>query len=218
MDGQACVVDGDVVGSGTIARPSERRGRLGVVQRVSVVGCSGSGKSTVARRLSNILGVPHVELDALHWGPDWSAASSDDLSEKVRQATAADTWIVDGNYQSKIGTLVWERADTVVWVNPPKRTVMWRSLTRTIRRVVTREELWSGNRENWRGLMFWRGEDSILWWAWTSYARVQQRYESAMLAPANKHLAFHRLRSSAEVKRFLEAVAAAHALGSGEEE
>jgi adenylate kinase family enzyme len=86
------------------------------VQRVSVVGCSGSGKSTLARRLSGVLGVPHIELDALHWGPDWSAASAEELSERVRQATAADAWVVDGSYQSKLGTLVWERADTVVWV------------------------------------------------------------------------------------------------------
>jgi adenylate kinase family enzyme len=182
------------------------------VQRVSVVGSSGSGKSTVARRLASILGAPYVELDALHWGPDWSAATADELRERVRQATAADSWIVDGNYQSKIGTLVWERADTVVWVNPSKRTVMWRCISRTVRRLVTREKLWSGNRENWRGLLFWRGEDSIMWWAWTSYARVQERYESAMLDPTNKRLTFHRLRTHSEVDCFLEALAANEAL------
>jgi adenylate kinase family enzyme len=177
------------------------------VQRISVVGCSASGKSTVARRLSDILGAPHIELDALHWGPDWSAASSDELRARVRRATSADAWIVDGNYQSKIGTLVWERADTVVWVDPARWKVMWRSLSRTVRRVVTGQELWSGNRESWRGLMFWRGGDSILWWAWTSYARVQERYESAMLDPENQHLVFHRLRTSKEVDHFLETLA-----------
>lgn len=176
------------------------------MQRVSVVGCSGSGKSTVARRLSDILGAPHVELDALYWGPGWSAASPDEFRARVQRVTSTDAWIVDGNYRSQIGTLVWERADTVVWVNPSGWTVMWRSLSRTLRRSITREELWSGNRENWRGLMFWRGEDSILWWAWTSYARVQERYETAMREPQYRYLTFYRLRTSKEVDDFLEAL------------
>lgn len=177
------------------------------MRRVSVVGCSGSGKSTLARRLAGVLGAPYVELDALHWGPDWSAASAEELSARVRRATAADAWIVDGNYQSKIGALVWERADTVVWVNPPRWRVMWRSLTRTVRRVATGQELWSGNRESWRGLLFWRGEESILWWAWNSYAGIQERYEAAMRDPRNAHLVFHRLRTPKEVERFLAALA-----------
>jgi adenylate kinase family enzyme len=177
------------------------------VQRVSVVGCSGSGKSTLARRLSGVLGVPHIELDALHWGPDWSAASAEELSERVLEATAADAWVVDGNYQSKLGTLVWERADTVVWVNPPRWRVMWRSVSRIVRRAVTGQELWNGNRESWRGLLFWRGESSILWWAWTSYPRTQLRYESAMADPQNRHLVFHRLRTSKDVDRFLASLA-----------
>jgi adenylate kinase family enzyme len=162
----------------------------------------------VARRLGDVLGVPHVELDALHWGPDWTQASAEEMGERVRRATAADAWIVDGNYQSKIGTLVWERADTVVWVNPPRWRVMWRCVSRTVRRAVTRQELWgSGNRENWRALMYWRGEDSIVWWAWNSYPNVQERYESAMRDPANRHLVFHRLRTSKEVDRFLAGLA-----------
>ncbi len=182
------------------------------VKRVSVVGCSGSGKSTLARRLSGLLEVPHIELDALHWGPNWSAASVEEFRQKVRQVTEAETWIVDGNYRAQLGALAWECADTVVWVNPPRRTVMWRCLTRTIRRIVTRERLWSGNREDCRNLLIWRGSESVLWWSWTSYAGVQKQYESAMFDPAYRHLVFHRLRTSREVKRFWQALAARNGL------
>jgi hypothetical protein len=84
---------------------------------------------------------------------------------------------------------------------------MWRSVSRIVRRAATGQELWNGNRESWRGLLFWRGESSILWWAWTSYPRTQQRYESAMADPQNRHLVFHRLRTSKDVDRFLASLA-----------
>lgn len=173
------------------------------MQRISVVGSSCSGKSTFARHMSEARGVPHIELDALHWGPDWSPATPEEMADRVRAATSGDAWVVDGNYQSLIGTLVWERADTVIWLNPPRWQVMARSLRRTLRRILTREELWNGNREDWRGLLLWRRERSILWWAWSSHRPVQERYRAAMAEPEHAHLAFHRLRSRREVDRFM---------------
>jgi adenylate kinase family enzyme len=168
-----------------------------------VVGSSGSGKTAVARRLADALCVPHVELDALHWGAGWCPATKDELAERVRTATAGEGWVVDGNYWSKIGTQVWTAADTVVWVSPPRWRTMWQSVTRTVSRTVTRRELWNGNRESWRGLLFWRGEGSVLWWAWTTYASTQERYARAMDDPQWAHLTFHRLRTRREVARFI---------------
>lgn len=179
------------------------------MKRVSVVGSSGSGKTTVARRLAETLGVPYVELDALHWGVNWCAATDAELSGRVRAATAGAAWVVDGNYWSKVGPEVWTRADTVVWVNPPRWRAVWQSVTRTVHRAATREELWAGNRESWRGLWFWRGEDSILWWAWTTYARSQERYAQAMTDPQWSHITFHRLRTRREIDQFV-AQATAH--------
>ncbi|MFC6286256.1 AAA family ATPase [Nocardioides sp. GCM10027113] len=179
------------------------------MKRIAVVGSSGSGKTTVAKRLAEALSAPYVELDALHWGPKWSAATKDELGERVAAATTGERWVVDGNYWSKIGPQVWATADTVVWVSPPRWRAMWQSVTRTFRRAATRQELWAGNRESWRGLMFWRGEDSILWWAWTTYARTQERYAQAMDDPQWQHLDFHRLRTRRETDRFI-ARASAH--------
>lgn len=178
------------------------------MKRISVVGSSGSGKTAVARRLAEAMSVSHVELDALHWGADWSAATKEELSERVRAATAGEAWVVDGNYWSKLGPQVWTMADTVVWVSPPRWRAIWQSITRTVRRAATRQELWGGNRESWRGLMFWRGEDSILWWAWTTYARTQERYARAMDDPTWEHITFHRLRTRREIERFVAQVRA----------
>ena len=72
----------------------------GLPQRVWVCGLSGSGKTTAARRLARILDVPHVELDALHWRhrPDWGMPSDEEFLPEVREATAGDAWVVEGNY------------------------------------------------------------------------------------------------------------------------
>src|SRR5437016_1896693 len=80
--------------------------------RIVVIGTSGSGKTTQARHLSERLGIPHVELDALHWVPGWTEAPTDALRERVTEALAGDAWLVDGNY-SVVRDIVWPRADTV---------------------------------------------------------------------------------------------------------
>jgi adenylate kinase family enzyme len=173
------------------------------MKRISVVGSSGSGKTTVARRLAKALAVPYIELDALHWGPNWTGATGPELSKKIEAATAGDAWVVDGNYWSKVGAQVWAKADTVVWMSPPRWRATWQAATRTVRRAATGQELWSGNRESWTGLMLWRGEESILWWAWTAYSRTQRRYATAMADPKWNHLTFHRLRTRRDIEQFM---------------
>ncbi len=186
------------------------------MKRISVVGSSGSGKSTVARRLATALAVPYVELDELHWGPNWTGATGPELSQKIEAATEHAAWVVDGNYWSKVGPQVWTRADTVVWVSPPRWRAMWQSVARTIGRLATRRELWAGNRESWTGLMFWRGEESILWWAWTSYGRTQERYASAMADNRWRHLRFYRLRTRREVEQFFATVGESNGTAANE--
>ncbi len=116
------------------------------MRRVSVVGNSGSGKSTLARELALVLGVPYVELDSLFHQPGWVPLAEDEFRRVVGAAAAVDGWVMDGNY-SAVRPIVWTRADTVVWLDLPRRTVMRQVVWRTVRRAVTRQELWNGNRE-----------------------------------------------------------------------
>lgn len=130
---------------------------------MEVIGPSCSGKTTTARRLAAILGVPYIELDALHHGAGWTEASAEVLQQRVRAAldAARDGWVVDGTYFGKLGTLVLDEVDTIVWLDVPFRTAVRRVLWRTARRAIKREELWNGNRESLR-LAFSR-ESIVLW-------------------------------------------------------
>ena len=131
------------------------------MRRVSVVGNSGSGKSTLATSLAVVLGVPHLELDGVFHQPGWVPLPEDEFRRAVAAAVAGDGWVTDGNY-STVRPLVWARADTVVWLDLPRRTVMRQVVWRTLRRAVTRQELWNGNRESLRNFLTWAPEESVI--------------------------------------------------------
>jgi len=167
-------------------------------QRINVVGTSSVGKSTLAASIAALLQVPHVELDALYWEPNWTGAPREVLRTRLRSALAGDAWVVDGNY-AMVRDLVWARAEAVVWLDLPLRTVLWRYLRRTVRRVGRREELWGGNRERLSMHLFSR--DSLLWWILTTYRRRRREYPP--LLAARPDLLAVRLRSGRAADRWL---------------
>lgn len=189
------------------ADPALRLLDLGHVRRVAVVGCPGSGKTTVGRRLAGALGVPYVELDGVFHQPGWVELPADEFRSRVTGLLGGDGWVVDGNY-SAVRDLVWERADTVVWLDLPRPLVMRRVVLRTLRRVLTREELWNGNREPFTNLYRLDPEHNIIRWSWTKYGAYVQRYSEAMADPAYAHLRFVRLRSPSDVEAMLASAAA----------
>ena len=173
------------------------------VERVSIVGTSGSGKSTLGAALAARIGAEFLELDSVFHQPGWVPLPDEEFRRRVGAAVAAERWVVDGNYSGKVRDLVWARADTVVWLDLPRRTVMRRIIWRSFLRAARRTELWNGNREHWRNLVALDKEESVIVWAWTSHARNQARYAAAMTDPAYSRLHFVRLRSPADVQRFL---------------
>src|SRR3954467_3894233 len=122
------------------------------MERVNTLGVSGSGKSTVGRMLAERLDVPYVELDELHHGPGWTEATAEELCARVAPIAAQAAWVIDGSYRAKLGDLVLERADTVVWLDLPIRVWLPRLVRRTFGRMITGEELYNGNRERLRNL------------------------------------------------------------------
>jgi adenylate kinase family enzyme len=178
--------------------------RLGFVKRISVVGNSGSGKSWLGRRVAERIGAPYLELDDLAHLPGWTSPSPDALLATVKGVTDTDTWVVDGNYRAVVVEgPVWQRADTVVWVDPPRHVVMRQVVRRTVVRFVTRQELWNGNRERLRDVLSWDPDKSIIRWSWTQHRKYVDRYSAAMSSPDYAHLHFVRLRSRHEVNTWL---------------
>lgn len=150
-----------------------------------MIGTSGSGKTTMAARLAARLKVPHIEMDALHWEPNWTEAPLELFRERVSLKIADERWVADGNY-GKVRDLVWARADAVIWLDYELGTILWQLWCRTILRLLSQEPLWSGNRERWRTQFFTR--DSIFWWAFTSFARHRREFPCLLKEPQYAHL------------------------------
>jgi adenylate kinase family enzyme len=164
----------------------------GDLRRVVVVGTSCSGKTTFARRLADLLGCPHVELDALHWAPNWVERPDEELRASVAEAVAAERWVVDGNYHV-VRDLTWARATHIVWLDFSFPVVFSRALGRTIRRSVSGEELFAGNRETLRQSFLSR--ESILLWVLATYRRRRRLYGGLMREspwPALRWISFAR--------------------------
>ncbi|MGH2429513.1 MAG: adenylate kinase [Candidatus Limnocylindria bacterium] len=173
------------------------------MRRINVVGTSCSGKTTLARRLATAVGVRHVELDALYWGPDWQPVATELFEGRVRQATDAPAWVVDGGYRS-VRHITWSRVDTIVWLDYPLHLVLSRWARRTLARVQSREEFWpgTGNRERMSHIA---GRDSLLWWILTTHrGRRQRLVEHLALRP---DLRLVHLRSPSEAEAWIASIA-----------
>jgi adenylate kinase family enzyme len=177
-------------------------GMASPMRRVSVVGNAGSGKSTLGRALAARLGVPHVELDGIYHQPGWTPLAQEELVRRVGEAAAGDGWVIDGNYTA-VRPLIWARADTVVWLDLPRRTVMRRIIWRTVRRVISRAELWNGNKEPWQNLLRRDPGASVIAWAWHKHAVYRGRYAAAAHDPAWAHARFIRITSGHELRALL---------------
>jgi adenylate kinase family enzyme len=185
-----------LVTSTAAIRPSAECSR-----RIAVVGVTGSGKTTLARRLARRLAIPHVELDALYWDPNWTPTPLEVFRERTAQALTGSAWVVDGNY-GKVRDIVWGRADTVVWLDYAWPIVLGRLARRTLRRILTQEELWGENRES-----FWVQfctRDSLFLWALRTYPRRRREYPLLFQMPAYAHLSVVRLRSPQAAHEWLE--------------
>jgi adenylate kinase family enzyme len=173
------------------------------MERVVVIGTSCAGKTTLARRVAQAIGSPHVELDAIHWLPGWVEAPEEEFRSAVRKRTEGPRWVVDGNY-TKVQDIVWSRATDAIWLNYTFPVVFSRALARTLRRVFLRERLYNGNCESFRNAFLSR--DSILWWVITTFRRRRRQYREQFARGVFPGLNLTELRRPRDAKRLVEAL------------
>lgn len=153
--------------------------------RIAVIGATGSGKTTLAQRLGDILNLPVIELDALHWMPGWTEKPWPEIRAELDPLTRQDKWITDGNY-NQVRDLIWPRADMIIWLDYPFLTIFLRLFIRTLKRVFLKIELWNGNRERFRENFLSR--DSLFVWLVTSRPKHRKNYPLAFQEPQHAHL------------------------------
>ena len=175
------------------------------MDRIRVVGSSGSGKTTTAQAIAQRLDIPRLELDSLHWLPGWQERDAEEFGRLVLDfAEANPRWVMDGNYSGRLADRVDHLVDTFVWLDMPRWRVMTALLARTIRRSITREELWgTGNTERITNLLSRDPHENLMLWSWQNHNRYRERYGGRMKTGQHRWI---RLRSRREVERFLHSL------------
>jgi adenylate kinase family enzyme len=168
------------------------------MRRILVIGNSGGGKSTLARKLGEKLRLPVVHLDVLFWKPDWVESRDDEFRARTAQALSGPEWVCDGNFGGSFD-LRMPLADTIVWIDQPP----WLCLIRAMRRIVTgrihgRPDMAEGCQES---------VDFAFYGFILTYNRQQQPRLQAALAQYGAHARVVRLRSDREIGDFLAGVA-----------
>ncbi|MER5447092.1 MFS transporter [Streptomyces sp. NPDC002764] len=200
--GLAVVCAGTALSVGFLTRPTRpvAAPASAPLRRIVVGGISGAGKTTLAAALAGALDIRHIEMDALYHGPGWTHRA--EFADDVERATRAPAWICDAQYHWVVGDLLGERADTFVWLDLPRRTVMSRVLRRSVVRAATGRELWHGNRETWRSML--RNPRHPLRWAWSQHAT--RRAETAAFLGLHPGLTVVHLTSAREARQWLRSI------------
>jgi len=170
-------------------------------RRIVVYGPTGSGKTVIASRIAQSIGLSHIELDAVFWTPQWVQKPLEEFRAEVSTllSTCTGGWVCDGNYRW-VRDLTLPLADTVVWLRPPYRVAFWRLLKRTIIRCWKRELLWGTNRESWRKAFL--SCDSLLLYQVTHWRRHHEGTKRVLGEISHQVLVLE-LRSVREIEVFL---------------
>ena len=164
------------------------------MKRVLVIGPGGSGKSTFARRLGQVLGIEVKHLDRFYWRAGWTKPSNEEWLQTVDELISGDSWIVDGNFGGTLAQRV-ERSDTIIFLDMPRLVCLWRVTKRRILyRNRSRPDMSEGCNE--------KLDLEFIDWVWN----YSQRSRPKVVKLLNENSVTKKvvwLRSPADVEKFL---------------
>ncbi|WP_414943974.1 AAA family ATPase [Amycolatopsis sp. cmx-11-32] len=171
-------------------------------ERIVVYGVTGSGKTTLARRLAERTGLPwHSVDDDLAWEPGWIAVADEEQRRRIARLVAEDRWVIDGMF-AKWRDIAVPRAELIVALDYPRWVSLSRLVRRTVVRCVTRRPVCNGNVETLRGMF---SGDSIIVWHFRSFARKRRTLRDWDADPG---VPVVRLTSPRATRRWLDVAAA----------
>lgn len=175
------------------------------MRRVLIAGLGGSGKTTLARQLAPALSLKLHVLDDLYYGPELQMSRT--FPSEIERIAAGDAWLfdsqgppADSEAPPEIRDLLWSRADTLVWLDYPRRVVVSRAVRRSLRRIITREELWHGHRES---PLWWLRPDHPIRRSWRLTAVRRAELTCRTQQPQWSHLTVVRLTDPGETASWL---------------
>lgn len=121
------------------------------------------------------------------------------MQEHVAKFVKNERWVIEGRYFS-VCPLVWEHADTVIWLDYPLPLILSRLIKRTTIRVLTGEELWAGNKETLQRTF---SRNSIIRWCIKTYHQRRTTFETLLYDPVFRHLEIHHFQSPEETEAFV---------------
>jgi len=177
------------------------------VERVAIFGTSGAGKTTLARMLAETSHLRHIEVDGIFHQANWMPLDDATFLARVDELTKAPRWVTDGNY-STVRPLIFQRADTILWLDYDRSVTTRRVILRTLKRALTREVLWNGNREALSNLVRFDPEYSVIRWSWTSHGRMRETFATLLASGELNHCTILRFRHPRETAAWLRGLRA----------
>lgn len=151
----------------------------------------------MAARISDRLGVRHVEIDALFHGAGWTPRET--FTADVEAFSAEPSWVTEWQY-SAVRERLAQRADLLVWLDLNRAMVMRRVVKRTVRRRLCRQVLWNGNVEPPLWTLF-TDREHIVRWAWSTHHKSAQRVTAVQ--QERPDLVIVRLRDQDDVEQWI---------------
>ncbi len=176
--------------------------KLSSNSRVIIVGTSGAGKTTLARKLSSNFDLTDIELDALFWDSNWTETAPEIFQKRIKDKISQKSgWVIHGNY-SKTRHLYWNEASHLIWLDYSFILIFWRVFKRSVFRILKKEFLWNGNKERFTQTFF--SKKSIILWMIKTYSLRKKQYEKLTKSPKSSHMKILRFSNPKDLKNTIK--------------